>query len=89
MGMEKSRAIGNGVVHPHVPLKPLVQIASLSNVDRNPTAVLSLSSIDVHARQRLESSIQGINRVLVLFAGLPGPTDRIGGRAFLLAVTTE
>jgi hypothetical protein len=43
MGMEMSSAMGNGVVHPHVPLEPLVQIASLSNVDRNPSAILSLA----------------------------------------------
>jgi hypothetical protein len=42
MGMEMSCAMGNGVVHPHVPLEPLVQIASLSNVDRNPSAILGL-----------------------------------------------
>ena len=89
MGMEKGSAIGNGVVHPHVPLKPLVQIASLSNIDRNPTAILSLSGIDVHARQCLESSVQWINRVRILLARLPGPVDRSGGRAFLVAVTTE
>jgi hypothetical protein len=75
MGMEMSCAMGNGVVHPHVPLKPLVQIASLSNVDRNPIAILSLSGIDVQAGQWLESSVQGIDRVLITLPGLPGPVD--------------
>ena len=75
MGMEMSCAMGNGVVHSHVPLKPLVQIASLSNVDRTPTAILSLSGIDVQAGQRLESSVQGIDHVLITLPGLPGPVD--------------
>lgn len=89
MGMEMSRAIRNGVVHPHVPLKPLVQIASLSNIDRNPTAILRLSGIDVQAGQWLESSVQAVDRVLITLAGLPRPVDRSGGRAFLVAVMTE
>ena len=89
MGMEMSRAIRNGVVHSHVPLEPLVQIASLSNIDRNPSAILGLSSIDVQAGQRLECRVQAINRVLVTLAGLPRPGHRIGGRAFLVAVMTE
>ncbi len=49
MSMEMSRAISDGVVHSHVSLQPLVQIASLSNVDRNPTPILSLSGVQVKA----------------------------------------
>ena len=89
MGMEMRCALGNGVVHIHVPLEPLVQIASLRNVDGNPTAILSLTGIDVHAGQWLESSVQGINLVLIRLAGLPGPVDRSGRSAFLVAVMTE
>ena len=74
MGMQMGCAMGNGVVHPHVPLKPLVQIASLSNVDRNPSAILSLPGIDVQTRQWLESSVQGIDRVLITLSGLPRPS---------------
>jgi hypothetical protein len=89
VGMEMSCAMGNGVLHPHMPLKPLVQIASLSNVDRNPTAILGLSGIDVQAGQWLESSVQGINRVLITLPGLPRPSDGSRGRALLVPVTTE
>ena len=49
MGMEMTGAIGNGVLDSHVPLQPLVQIASLSDIHRNPTAILSLPGIDVEA----------------------------------------
>ena len=58
MGMEMSCAMGHGVLHSHVPLEPLVQIAGLRDVDRNPPAVLVLSGIYVIARQRLEGSVQ-------------------------------
>ncbi len=73
MGMEMSCAISNGVLHPHVPLEPLVQVAGLSDVDRNPIPVLGLSGVDVIARQRLESGIQGINLVWILLPGLARP----------------
>jgi len=89
MGMQMGCAMGNGVVHPHVPLKPLVQIASLSNVDRNPSAILRLSRIDVQAGQWLECSFQAVDRVRITLAGLPGPDYRCGGRALLVAVMTE
>ncbi len=89
MGMEMRCAFGNGVVHAHVSLEPLVQVASLSNVDRNPSTILSLTRIDVHAGQWPERSVQGINLVLIPFPGLARPVDRSGGCALLLPVTTE
>ena len=67
MGVEMSCAIGNGVVHSHVPLEPLVQVASLRNVDRNPTSILGLLGIDVISGQGLECSVQGVNLVWILF----------------------
>ena len=66
MGVEMGCAIGNGVVHSHVPLKPLVQVARLRNVDRNPTPIFVLFGIDVITGQRLERSIQGMSLVLIL-----------------------
>ena len=89
MGMEMSRAIGDGVVHSHVPLEPLVQIARLSNIHRNPTPILRLAGIDVIARQRPERSLQGINLVGILLAGLAGPVLRSRRRVLRLPVTTE
>ena len=50
MGMEISGAVGDGVVPSHVPLEPLVQIAGLRNINRNPTAVFGFSGIDINAR---------------------------------------
>ena len=75
MGMEMSRAIGDGVVHSHVPLEPLVQIAGLRDIDRNATAILGLPGINVHAGQRLERSVQGMDLELILLSGLPGPVN--------------
>ena len=68
-------AIRNGVTRRHVTLKSLVQISRLSNVDGNPTTVLGLFGINVIAWQRPESSVNGMNLVLIPVAGLPEPTD--------------
>ena len=87
MDMDMRSAIRNGVSQRHVTLKSLVQISRLSNVDRNPTTVLGLFGINVIAWQRPESSVNGTNLVLILVAGLPGPTDKWGRRA--LRATTE
>ena len=87
MDMDMRGAIRNGVSLRHVTLKSLVQSSSLSDVDRNPTAVLGLFGINVIAWQRPESSVKGTNLVLILGAGLPGPTDKWGRRA--LRATTE
>jgi len=89
MDMDMRRAIRHGVSHRHVTLQSLVQISRLGNVDRNPTAVLGLFGINVIARQRPESSVNGMNLVLILVAGLPEPTDGQGLRALRLQVTTE
>lgn len=51
MSMEMRCAISNGVLQTHMPLKPLVQIASLRNIDRNPTPFRVLFGIDKIARQ--------------------------------------
>ena len=39
MSMEMRRAAGYGVLQMHVPLKPLMQIPGLRNVDGNPITV--------------------------------------------------
>ena len=89
MGMEKSGAVGDGVVHSHVPLKPLVQVAGLRDIDRYPTTILGLPGIDIHAGQRLERSIKGEDLELILLSGLPGPVDVRRRCALRLPVTTE
>jgi hypothetical protein len=75
MDMDMRSAIRNGVTRRHVTLKSLVQISRLSNVDGNPTTVLGLFGINVIAWQRPESSVNGMNLVLIPVAGLPEPTD--------------
>jgi len=87
--MDMRSAIRHGVTHRHVTLQSLVQISGLSNVDGDPTAVLGLSGINVIAWQRPESSVNGVNFVLILVAGLPEPTDGHRLRALRLKVTTE
>jgi hypothetical protein len=89
MDMDVRSAIRHGVIQRHVTLKSLVQISSLSHVDGNPTTVLGLFGINEIAWQRPESSVNGMNLVLILVAGLPGPTDEWGRRALRLGVTTE
>lgn len=63
MSMNASRAVVNGVIEPHVPFEPLMQIARLSNVDRDPTPILGLFGIYVIAGQRLEGSLKRMNLV--------------------------
>jgi hypothetical protein len=89
MDMDMRSAIRYGVIRGHVALKSLVQIPRLRNVDGKPTAVLGLFGINVIAGQRPESSVNGMNLVLILVAGLPEPTDEEGLRALRLQVTTE
>ena len=89
MGMEMSGAVGDGFVHSHVSLKPLVQIAGLRNIDRNPTAIFGSSGIDINAGQRPERSVQGINRELIPLPGLPGPVDVSRRCPLRIPVTTE
>jgi hypothetical protein len=74
--MDMRSAVRNGVIHRHVTLKPLVQIASLGDVYGNPITALNLFGINEIAWQRPESSINGMNLVLILVAGLPTPTDQ-------------
>jgi hypothetical protein len=89
MDMDVCRAMGHGVIQRHVALKPLVHVPSLRNVDGDPTAVLGLFGVNEIARHGLESSIDGINLVLILLTGLPGPIDEWGRCAFRLWATTE
>lgn len=89
VGMDMGGAVGCGVLLAHMPLKPLVQIASLSNVDRSPGPVFGLHGIDKIAGQRLERSVQGINLVGILLPGLAGPIDQNRSGTLRLPVVTE
>ena len=73
MGMEMCRPVGNGILQSHMTLKPLMQIPSLSDVDGSPTAVLVLPGININTGQRSKGRAEGIDLVLILRAGLPGP----------------
>ena len=75
MGMNICCAVANGVIHPHVPFQPLMQIARLSDVDRDPTPILGLFGIYVIAGQRPERSLKGMDLVRILLAGLTAPID--------------
>jgi hypothetical protein len=88
MGMEMGSAVRNGVLQRHVTLKPLMKIPSLSNVNGNPTTVLGLFGINVNAWQRSKSSVNGMDLIFILVAGLPEPIT--GGRCALrMGVTAE
>lgn len=89
MGMEVRRAVRNGVLRLHVPLKPLMQIASLGNVNRRPITVRQLLGINVNARQRFEGSAKRMDRELILLAGLPGPVVRQRLRLLRMNAATE
>ena len=89
MDMDMRSAVRHGIIQRHVALKSLVQISSLSNIDGNPITVLGLLGINEIAWQRLECSVDGINLVLILVAGLPGPTDEWGRCVLCLGATTE
>ena len=89
VGMEMSGAVGDGVFHSHVPLESLMQIARLRDVDRTPTPILSLPSIDVETGQWPEGSIQRIHLVLILLSGLTGPLDERRSCTLRLRVTTK
>ncbi len=73
MRVQMGCAIGNGVFQRHVPLKPLMQIPGLSDVDRKPAAVRQLFGINENAGQCLEGRVQRINLELILLAGLSKP----------------
>jgi len=89
MGMQMRSAVGNGILQLYVPLKSLMQIPSLRNVDGNPTAVLGLFGVDVKAWQRSKGSADGIDFVLILLAGMPGPIAGGGQCVIRTRVTTE
>jgi len=88
--MKVRRAVLNGVSYPHVPLEPLVQIASLRNVDRDPSPIFGLSGIDVVSWQSLKRSLQRENLVGILLSGLTRPPNQIRRGCLLrVPVTTE
>ena len=89
MGVEMRCAVRDGVVNSDMPLEPLVQVTSLSDIDRNPTAILGLSGINLIARQCLEGSIHRVYFVWILFAGLTGPVNGCRSGALRLVMTTE
>ena len=89
MDMDVRGAIRHGVSQRHVTLKSLVKISSLSGIDGNPTPVLGLPGINVVAWKRSESSVNRMNLVLILLAGLSWPTHQRSRRTPRLWVTTE
>src|SRR5262249_31286712 len=89
MGMKMRRSTLNGVIQMHMALKPLVQIASLCNVDRDPGSIFGLPGIDVISGQGLEIRIQRIDLVGVLLSRLPRPVDEGRRRTLRLPVTTK
>ena len=91
MGVDVGGAIGHGIVDPDVAFEALVQAAGLSDIDGNPSTVLTLPGIDVVAGQWLEGGIEGRDSVFVLFSRLADP---VGGRqrctpGLLLVSVTE
>ena len=89
VSMELSGAVGDSVIHSHVPLEPLVQIASLRDIDRYPTTIFGLPGINIHAGKRPERSVQGMDLKLILLSGLPRPVNTSRRLALRLPVTTE
>ena len=81
MDMDMRSAMRNGLIHRHVPLKRLLQIASLDDVNGNPITALNLFGINRIAWQGPENSVNGMNLVLILVAGPPTPTDQRRRRA--------
>jgi hypothetical protein len=75
MDMDMCSAVRNGVIHRHVTFKPLVHITRLGDVDGNPTTVLGLFGVNEIAGQCFESSVNGMDLVLIPIAGLPEPKD--------------
>lgn len=73
--MEVRRAVLNGIVTPDLAFEPLVQVASLRDVDWNPLAILGLPGINVVTRQRPEGGFHREDLVRVLTARLAGPVD--------------
>ncbi len=86
MSVEVSGALLHGVTEAHMPFEPLVQIAGLSDIDRDPGAVVSLFGVDVVARQWPESSVEREDLILILLAGLTRPTNQSRTGAFRLPV---
>ena len=76
MDMNVRGAVLNGVVHPHVTFEPLVQVASLRYVDRNPIPILVLFRVNVIAGQSLEGAVYGINLILIFLPGVAEPIEQ-------------
>ena len=89
MYMDMGRALGDGVVGMHMTLETLVQIPSLGDVDRHPTSVLGLASVNIVGRQRWERSIDRVAFVGVFCAGLPRPVDKRRGGDIRLLLAME
>jgi hypothetical protein len=88
MSVDVSRALRHRILRPNVPFQPLVHVPSLSDVDRNPLSILALASVDEVSGQRLKSSINRKDFILVLLSRLAGPVDA-GGGGFRLVTVTE
>ena len=89
MGMKMGRAVLNGVIQMNMALQPLVQIASLRNVNRNPRSILCLSGVDVISGQWLKSGIQRVDFVGILLSRLPWPVDQGRRGTLRLPVMTK
>ena len=82
-------AVSYGILQFFVPFQPLVHIARLRDVERNPLPVFRLSSVDVIAWQRAERSVERKDFVLILSSGLAWPANRWSSRTLLLVATTQ
>jgi hypothetical protein len=89
MGMEMRRSVFDGVLQRHVPLKPLMQIPCLGNVDGRPIALRQLFGIDVHTGQWSKRCIQRIDLECILLPGLPRPVVSGGDSLIRMGVATE
>ena len=89
VSMKVGGAVLDDIIQPNMPFEPLVQVASLRNVDRDPSPILGLLRIDVIAGQRLEGSIKRMDFVLILLSGLPRPTNQCRRDFLGMPVMTE
>ena len=75
MNMDMSCAIVDRKILFLKTLESLMKVSGLSYVKRSPIAVFRLFGIDIISRPRIERSINGINLIFILLAGLAGPID--------------
>ena len=88
MGVDVRGALFQRMARFFLPLQPLVHIAGLSDVERDPLSVLALAAIDVIARQGRELGVQIIHRVGILGARVARPIDEKRRGGILLLATT-